>query len=84
MKHIPMRMCVACREMHPQNELIRIVRDNSSGEIKLEADKKLFGRSAYICRNTECVKLAKKKRGLERAFQCAVDGELYNTAEDMM
>ena len=35
MKHIPMRMCVACREMHPQNELIRIVRDNSRGEITL-------------------------------------------------
>ena len=27
MKHIPQRMCVACRKMYPQNELIRLVRD---------------------------------------------------------
>lgn len=34
MKHIPQRMCVACRKMYPQNELIRLVRDNKTGEIK--------------------------------------------------
>ena len=49
MKHIPQRMCVACRKMYPQNELIRLVRDNKTGEIKFDCDKKLFGRGAYIC-----------------------------------
>ena len=42
MKHIPQRMCVACRKMYPQNELIRLVRDNKTGEIKFDCDKKLF------------------------------------------
>ena len=53
MKHIPQRMCVACRKMYPQNELIRLVRDNKTGEIKFDCDKKLFGRGAYICKNIE-------------------------------
>lgn len=83
MKHIPMRMCIACREMHPQNELIRIVRDNASGEIKLDTEKKLFGRGAYICKNADCVKLAVKKRGLERHFKCAVPQEIYIKAEEI-
>lgn len=83
MKHIPMRMCVACREMHPQSELIRVVRDNESGEISLDTEKKLFGRGAYICKNAECVKLAVKKRGLERYFKCAVPREIYTEAEEI-
>ena len=77
MKHIPQRMCVACRKMYPQNELIRLVRDNKTGEIKFDCDKKLFGRGAYI-RNAE------KKRGIERHFKCAVPKELYKAAEELI
>ena len=61
MKHIPQRMCVACRKMYPQNELIRLVRDNKTGEIKFDCDKKLFGRGAYICTVFE---MRRKKEGL--------------------
>ena len=61
MKHIPQRMCVACRKMYPQNELIRLVRDNKTGEIKFDCDKKLFGRGAYICKNIDCIRNAEKK-----------------------
>lgn len=84
MKHIPMRMCIACRKMYPQSELIRIVRDNISGEIRMDSDKKLFGRGAYICRDAKCVQLAAKKRGLERHFKCAVPKEIYTLAEDII
>lgn len=84
MKHVPMRMCVACRKMYPQNELIRFVRDNETGEIKIDQNKKLFGRGAYICRKIECVQLAGKKRGIERHFKCAVPKELYKQAEDLI
>lgn len=84
MKHIPMRMCVACRQMHPQNELIRIVRDIESGAAVIDKDKKLFGRGAYICRNIECIRKAEKKRGIERHFKCAVPKELYKAAEELI
>ncbi len=84
MNHIPQRMCVACRNMYPQNELIRVVRDNSDGEVKLDIDKKLFGRGAYICKNKDCIQKAEKKRGLERHFKCAVPKELYSAAEELL
>lgn len=83
MKHIPQRMCVACRKMYPQNELIRLVRDNKTGEIKFDCDKKLFGRGAYICKNIDCIRNAEKKRGIERHFKCAVPKELYKAAEEL-
>ena len=34
-KNIPMRMCIACREMKPKAELTRVVR-NADGEIRLD------------------------------------------------
>lgn len=84
MKHIPMRMCIACRQMYPQSELIRVVRDNETGEVRLDVGKKLFGRGAYICKKADCIHKAEKKRGIERHFKCAVPKELYKTAEELI
>lgn len=80
----PMRMCVACRKMLPQNELIRFVRDADDAEVKIDTNKKRFGRGAYICANGECIALAKKKRGLERHFKCRVPIEIYEAAEELI
>lgn len=82
--HIPLRMCIACRQMKPQNELIRFVREINTGNIMLDTDKKLMGRGAYICRDTECIKKAGKKNGLARHFKCTVPNEIYSAAEEMI
>lgn len=81
-KHTPMRMCIACREMYPQNTMLRFVRDNNSGEVLTDFRKKLFGRGAYICNSRECMELALKKKALSRHFKCAVSEELYRITED--
>ncbi len=82
MAHIPERMCVACRKMRPQNELIRFVR--TDGGVKIDMNKKLFGRGAYICKDIGCIHLAAKKRGIERHFKCAVAREVYDEAEKLV
>jgi hypothetical protein len=74
-KHIPLRMCVACRVMKPQNELIRFV--CSGGITELDLEKKKFGRGAYICRSAECVAKAAKKNVLARHFRCSVPKDIY-------
>ena len=48
MKKIPMRMCVACREMKPKKELIRVVR-TPEGEVLLDPTGRRNGRGAYLC-----------------------------------
>ncbi len=70
--------------MYPQSELIRVVRDNETGEVRLDMKKKLFGRGAYICKKADCIHNAEKKRGIERHFKCAVPKELYKTAEELI
>ena len=79
-KKIPMRMCTGCREMKPKNELVRIVK-TTDGQIRLDATGKLNGRGAYICKNAECLKKAKKANALSRAFEISVPAEIYENLE---
>ena len=75
-----MRMCVACREMKPKRELIRIVRVSES-DIRLDTTGKLNGRGAYICKCAECFRKAKKTNALSRAFETNVSQDVYNSLE---
>lgn len=84
MKHVPQRMCIACRTMCPQNELIRVVKDKETGRISMDTGKKLMGRGAYMCKNSACVSLAEKKHALERHFKCAVPKEIYEEAKRLL
>ena len=70
-KKIPMRMCVACREMTPKRELIRVVR-SPEGEISIDDRGKKNGRGAYVCNKIECIQNALKRKQLERALDAAV------------
>lgn len=78
-KHIPLRMCVGCRQMKPTGELLRIARDFNSDEVRVDINKKIFGRGAYICRNEECLNLAMKKKALEKVFKRSAR-EIYSEA----
>ena len=80
-KKIPMRRCVGCYEMKPKRELVRVVR-SPEGAISLDKTGKANGRGAYMCPDGECLKKLKKRKGLERAFKCAVAGEVYETLEE--
>ncbi len=83
MKHIPERMCIVCRKMYPQSELIRIVRENGSNEIKADTEKKLFGRGAYICKSADCINAVRKRKGIERHLKRPVPSGLYELIEGM-
>ena len=63
-----MRMCVACREMKPKKELIRVVR-TPEGEIAADETGRKNGRGAYLCRSEACLNKALKIRALDRALE---------------
>ena len=68
MKKVPMRMCVACREMKPKKELIRVVR-TPEGEIVADETGRKNGRGAYLRRSEACLNKALKIRALDRALE---------------
>lgn len=79
-KKIPLRRCTGCGEMKSKKELIRVVH-NKEGEVSLDQTGKKAGRGAYICPNLECLKKARKSRGLERALSCQIPAEIYDGME---
>ncbi len=75
-KKIPMRQCLGCGEPKEKRDLIRVVR-SPEGELSIDLTGKKSGRGAYICRNVECFKKAKKARRFEKSFQMAIPEEIY-------
>ena len=73
-KQLPLRKCVACNEMKPKDELIRLVRADNNVEI--DRSLKKDGRGAYVCRNVKCVDFAAKKKSFNRALKCPVKEEV--------
>lgn len=80
-KKIPLRMCIACRELKEKKSMLRIVK-NSEGEIFLDFSSKAQGRGAYICDSPECIKKLKKQRLINKVFSCAVDDKVYSAIEE--
>ena len=80
MKKIPERNCVGCGNQFPKNELIRVVK-TQDGNVFLDTTGKMSGRGAYICRNVECFKKARKAKKLERSLSVNMTDEIYNKLE---
>lgn len=70
-KHIPLRMCVACRQQKPKRAMVRIVR-TPAGTVETDPTGKKAGRGAYLCPQQSCWELALKKRLLEHALQTPI------------
>lgn len=67
-KHVPQRMCVACRQGGAKRELVRIVR-TPAGKVQVDLIGKVSGRGAYLCRSRACWELAARKKMIEHVFQ---------------
>ena len=79
-KKVPLRKCTGCGESKPKKELVRIVK-TPEGAICLDLSGKMNGRGAYLCRNPECLKKARKAKRLERAFDLQIPDEVYEAVE---
>lgn len=81
-KKIPLRQCVGCGEMKAKKELIRVIKNDEG--VFLDASGRKNGRGAYICANTECLKKARKSKGLERSLKVTIPDEVYENLEKEM
>lgn len=82
-KKIPMRQCLGCREMKPKAALVRVVR-SPEGDISLDLRGKASGRGAYVCRDSACLKKARKSKALERSLDTQIPDEIYDRLEQEM
>lgn len=80
-KSVPMRMCIACREMKPKKEMLRVVK-TALGEISVDLSGKAAGRGAYICASEACRKKLNDKKLLNKAFSADVAPSVYEGVKE--
>ncbi len=66
--------------MKSKKEMMRVIR-TPDGEICLDCTGRANGRGAYLCISTECLKKAKKAKGLERSLKESIPEEVYEKLE---
>jgi len=69
-RHVPIRMCVVCRETSVKRSLLRVVRTAAGDDPKVVFDQsgKANGRGAYVCAVKECIEKAVKQKRFERSL----------------
>lgn len=80
-RKVPLRKCVACQEMMPKKQLIRVVK-TPEDEVLIDLSGKKSGRGAYLCGKVACFKLAQKNKSLDRALKHQVKPEIYQQLAD--
>ena len=79
-RKVPLRQCLGCNEHRPKVELLRVVR-TPEGEILLDFKGKANGRGAYICKDPECLKKARKSRRIDKNLACEIPEDVYERME---
>ena len=79
----PERLCVGCRQLHPKNRLLRIVR-SPNGTAAYDPTGKSPGRGAYLCPSSECLQLARRHRGLAWSFKGRVAPAVYDVLTEVL
>ena len=64
-----LRKCVSCGILKKRRDLIKITREKTSGNVVIEPDSKIFGRSVYLCYNQSCIDNAFKKNKIYKILK---------------
>lgn len=75
-----MRQCTGCGEMKSKKEMMRVLK-TTEDEVVLDTTGRKNGRGAYLCFSMECLKKARKNRGLERSLKMSIPAEVYDNLE---
>lgn len=73
-KHIPNRTCIACHQVKPKRELIRLVR-LADGKVDVDFSGRKNGRGTYLCHSNNCWQLGLKGNRLEYALKTVISSQ---------
>lgn len=80
-KKIPERMCVACRQMKPKDQLFRLVVSDGA---TVDLTGKINGRGVYLCKCKDCIVKASKNKNFARMHGFALNEELILKLENLL
>lgn len=77
------RKCQGCFDVKDRNSLIKITK-LSDGRLKINPSSKELGRSIYICKNLDCIKLAIKKKRIKQALKYSNQEEILKIENELL
>lgn len=69
-----LRQCISCRNKKPKQDLFcftKMKKDNNTYEAVFKVDSFCFGRSAYVCKNKECILKCFKEKKVSKMLRYA-------------
>lgn len=72
-----MRRCISCRQTYDRENLFKITKDHKQGVMFHSG----IGRSAYVCKSTNCYTDSKIKKKLQKALKTVLDQEFFDIFE---
>jgi len=85
-KHIAERTCCGCFSKRPVSELVAVTR-LKDGKVEVNAENKLYGRSAYLCRNKFCLAKARDRKGrdgLSYGLKVKVPDDVWTELDELI
>jgi predicted RNA-binding protein YlxR (DUF448 family) len=77
-KHVPQRMCIACKKRYDKRQLTRIINSLQEGVI-VDLTGKKNGRGAYLCDQAACWNKAINDTNLlEQALKCEISAQEFD------
>ena len=76
------RKCQGCLKIIDRKELIKITK-LQNGLLKINPNSKELGRSIYVCRCEECIKVFIKKKKLKTALKYSNMDEITRVEEEL-
>ncbi len=67
------RKCIGCGEVKNSRDLIKITKNYKTDELVINPNNYTFGRSVYICKNSQCIELALKKNKISKFLKKYID-----------
>ncbi len=71
-----LRKCIGCGAYKVKSELIKITVESKTGEVFVNPQDNIFGRSCYICKDEKCVNSAFKKLKIAKIIKKNVNSDL--------
>ncbi len=82
-KKIPQRKCVGCGERRDKGDLCRVVKTPDGG-VCLDTKGRMAGRGAYLCRDVQCLRAARRAHRLENSLETNIPDAVYTALEEAL
>lgn len=82
-RRFPERTCVGCFKKFPQKDLLALTR-LTSGNVIINKNNEMNGRSVYLCRNNLCLKKAIHRKGqnaIQYGLKSKIPEEIFRELE---